>query len=378
MTEQEKNNLQKFFDEIKDIAEKYEEKQNEQHLKGENFNIFSILEMESDEEKTHSNFLAELLNPGGRHGQGAIFLKKFIAILDEKYFYIENEKQKWNLKNFNCENASVRKEAHGRLIDILIESENKKIAIENKIYAGEQPEQLKRYGEFLKQECPKEEDRALLFLTLEGRKSDNHENFKEYYRISYKDDILKWLEECKKVANSHVRRGITDYINLIKKLTHQTIDKEMNEEITNLVEKNLKAYKTIIDNQYEIQRRLVVTYLFKRIKEVRKESFKDLSLLPEEKWYKLKYSYKKYTIIFESSNVFYYGFCEDQPNHEKLKEKLKGKDYKMDPPWAGSKNLNFNVGRILKVKNNPEYFKKEIREIFTELIAAADEVEKEL
>jgi len=42
--------------------------------KGERFNLFSILGMESDEVSTHSRFLAELLNKNGSHGQKDIFL----------------------------------------------------------------------------------------------------------------------------------------------------------------------------------------------------------------------------------------------------------------------------------------------------------------
>jgi len=44
-------------------------------LTGENFNIFRILKVESSEVKTHSAFIAELLNPNGSHGQKDTFLK---------------------------------------------------------------------------------------------------------------------------------------------------------------------------------------------------------------------------------------------------------------------------------------------------------------
>ena len=47
----------------------------------EDFNIFSILRMETDEVNTHSRFIAELLNPKGIHFQGEVFLELFI-----KYF----------------------------------------------------------------------------------------------------------------------------------------------------------------------------------------------------------------------------------------------------------------------------------------------------
>jgi len=46
--------------------------------------------MESDEVKTHSRFLAELLNPKGSHGQKDVFLKKFVERFGILDFEIKN------------------------------------------------------------------------------------------------------------------------------------------------------------------------------------------------------------------------------------------------------------------------------------------------
>lgn len=55
------------------------EKQNEFKRKtGESFNIFSILNMERLEVRTHSAFIYELLNTKGSHFQGDLFLRVFI------------------------------------------------------------------------------------------------------------------------------------------------------------------------------------------------------------------------------------------------------------------------------------------------------------
>ena len=45
---------------------------------GEHFNIFQILRVGHLEVTTHSPILAELLNPKGNHGQGAVFLGRFL------------------------------------------------------------------------------------------------------------------------------------------------------------------------------------------------------------------------------------------------------------------------------------------------------------
>src|SRR5690606_41341365 len=57
---------------------------------GENFNLFRILGMETAEVKTHSRFLAELLNPKGSHLQGDVFLKLFIDYLNNLKLIEEN------------------------------------------------------------------------------------------------------------------------------------------------------------------------------------------------------------------------------------------------------------------------------------------------
>lgn len=49
--------------------------------KGEHFNLFSVLNIETKENKTHSAFIAELLNPKGVHGLGTVFLDLFIETI---------------------------------------------------------------------------------------------------------------------------------------------------------------------------------------------------------------------------------------------------------------------------------------------------------
>lgn len=62
--------IQAILNEVKPIVEENKKCRIEKWKNGDFFNIFSILKMETDEVKTHSAFLAELLNPKGSHGQG--------------------------------------------------------------------------------------------------------------------------------------------------------------------------------------------------------------------------------------------------------------------------------------------------------------------
>lgn len=83
------NTINQLLNEIQTISESYKRVA---EATGENFNIFSVLQMESDEVKTHSRFLAELLNPKGSHGQKDVFLKKFIERFGIEKFDTSNAK----------------------------------------------------------------------------------------------------------------------------------------------------------------------------------------------------------------------------------------------------------------------------------------------
>ena len=71
-----------------------------------------------------------------------------------------------------------------------------------------------------------------------------------YTPISYKENIIAWLEECKKVAVNKpiIRETLTQYIHLIKKLTNTNINSEMDRELLELFIKDKEdfiAFKNI-------------------------------------------------------------------------------------------------------------------------------------
>ena len=72
--------LKSILEQVRVLKAKYDERA---EVTGENFNVFSILHMESDEVKTHSAIIAELLNPRGSHSQRTLFLKLFLEKLPE-------------------------------------------------------------------------------------------------------------------------------------------------------------------------------------------------------------------------------------------------------------------------------------------------------
>lgn len=71
------------------------------NLLGGDFNIFSVLNMERLEVRTHSALIYELLNPNGSHSQDHTYLKIFIDDIFEIEMKIDAGDQKNQLKTYN-------------------------------------------------------------------------------------------------------------------------------------------------------------------------------------------------------------------------------------------------------------------------------------
>jgi hypothetical protein len=224
------------------------------HATGEHFNIFQILGVGHLEVATHSPILAELLNPRGRHGQGAALLRLFLAEL--------------KIDGFDADNATVtteyqagpKTEKSGGRIDIVIKDGKGAIFIENKIYASDQDNQMERYRGF---------DRGafLFYLTLDGRMPSNisEADLKRIQCecISYETHILAWLKECRKAVAClpNVRETITQYIHLIEELTHQSTTNRMNQELIDEIvkgEASLRAFFTLRDADAAVRAALIL------------------------------------------------------------------------------------------------------------------------
>ncbi|MEN0007975.1 PD-(D/E)XK nuclease family protein, partial [Flavobacterium nitrogenifigens] len=183
---------------------------------GGRFNMFRVCGV-NHYENTHSAIIAEFLNPNGTHGLKSKLLECFIETLGD-YFTVQT---------FNCEKSRVITEhptEEGR-IDILIEdNQNKAIIIENKIYANDQFEQLKRYDRYAQKY---KNGYQILYLTLFGDSASEHSGSGvSYLSISHKENIISWLEKCVSIASRFpiVRETIIQYINHLKQLTNQDMD----------------------------------------------------------------------------------------------------------------------------------------------------------
>ncbi|MDL2304917.1 PD-(D/E)XK nuclease family protein [Bacteroides sp. OttesenSCG-928-D19] len=216
---------------------------------GEAYNLFKVIRMTSDEVKIHSAFISDLLSPDGLHGMGFVFTDLFLKMLSDKF------KSDSFYERFPCQNAKVGYEVHidkkkedtGGRTDIEVCANGDKIIIENKIYASDQENQLIRYDNYGKSSAS---NYRLLYLSLDGKVKNESitcktphgylEEGKDFFCISYEEDILKWLDLCRKEAVSKplLREGIAHYTNLIKHLTGQTMNSELKEELADLIVKS--------------------------------------------------------------------------------------------------------------------------------------------
>jgi hypothetical protein len=187
------------------------------------FNVFDLIR---PDENRLSDVLKLLLDPRGAHGQGDLFLRLLIAKLDTglrtkhtKYATVQREAPTLRIDNIR------------RRIDVLVDAGDL-VAIENKVDAAEQPEQVKDYLEHLRR-CI--QDRSvgkdcsvrgtLIYLTPSGkppesinREAVEHEISGNRLRCwSYGQHLRAWLDACRSQCEApRFRDFLSDFIQYIE------------------------------------------------------------------------------------------------------------------------------------------------------------------
>ena len=210
---------------------------------GETFNVFELCGV-GHYETMHSSILAEFLSPNGSHGMEDALLRKF-----SDYFSIGDYSAQ--AKVITEESEQIGGESIGRF-DILIKDESTGhiCIIENKIYAGEQPEQLGRYGKWLDSKAKEGWKTHLVFLTLDGHESITAEKYQKYAPIAYsslsrseeeRKDVVSWLKECARLAKDKpfVHNALLQYADHLENLA--TGERAMSEKIIETLWSNMKA-----------------------------------------------------------------------------------------------------------------------------------------
>lgn len=311
-------------------------------LKGENFNVFSILKMESKENETHSAFLGELLNPKGSHLMGNTFLELFYTTLPKlpnRKFDFTNAKVKLE-KNIGVKN--LKNKTGGRIDIYLWDKDGNTISIENKIYASDQEAQIERYVNHNKNK------NAVYYLTLNKQKAEDYtsgeykdgEDFKE---ISYAEHIVNWLTLCmeKSVEQPILRETIKQYILLIKKLTGTLTSNKMQTEVNKLIKANYSAAKLIESSLWKVE--LEYTLIF--LNEVKGFIEKGLE---EKEGFEVS--------VDEQLTNAYTGIHIKHPKWNGIKMKLEGAN---KVPWSNS---------IFGIKASKESFdRSKLESVFSEI-----------
>lgn len=124
---------------------------------------FSVFSLFGDRETTLSKVLADLLDPNGSHGQGLVFVNALLEML------------KLDTLSRLDRSVTVRIEAPvpvkgrdtNRRIDILIETSDRLIGIENKKWTGQSENQLADYWNYLQNRAGSSRKPILIYISSE-------------------------------------------------------------------------------------------------------------------------------------------------------------------------------------------------------------------
>lgn len=328
-------NITSLLNRIQDINKKYEQFAK---LSGENFNVFSVLGLGSAE-VMHSQFIAELLNPNGSHGQGFIYLKLFLSQIGLIDIFSELQITKIVTEKHTGEIDKDYNE--GGRIDIYIEHPDRNIIIENKIFAADQLNQLYRYHQFDKKAC-------ILYLSLEGSRPSNESlgslDINNVKCLSYQTDIVNWLNTCieKSTSLPIIRETLIQYRNLIKKLTNQCSSKDKEVEVAELLLNSEENFQTAQDiantiNSIAKVQEHVVTQIRNKICAKYRSKVADLILFSFRGYeIKLNISYKydwfHYGIFPSKNNKMGFSYDEELKDIDRLLHKYFDTKYPTENP----------------------------------------------
>ena len=262
------NSIKDLFSQLLPLYHAEQERLKKEKEEGKRFNVFSALNMCSDEMRLHSRLLATLLNLKASHGLGNEFLKLFLIALGLPEDYITYCKEQIVERTI----GEVTETTGGR-IDIILEDRGHAVIIENKIYASDQPNQLLRYYNYGVKTFG-ENNFKLVYLTLYGSDPSPYslggEHF-EFIKLSYAQDVLKLLKKLmKSKPKKPVHRTIKDYITIIKQLTHQDMDTKYQQSIIKkaIQSNNIDVTSELLLLREQIGDKLRKDYIIKPLKDL--------------------------------------------------------------------------------------------------------------
>ena len=205
-----------FFQSIK----KFKNLRDKQRQRGLNdYNILTSVLRTSDEVRLHSRMIGSLLNPSGNHYQNSLFLEIFLEIL--------------NFKNFDIDLQNTNVYVEYKDIDLYITDGIKHLIIENKIWAEDQPCQIIKYINIIKNEfnlavddkenIPRIDDIRVVYLTPRDKNIPSEHILDNKSYISFNHELSSKLSECSKKENTkkYVPNGLKNYKVIYKKISYK-------------------------------------------------------------------------------------------------------------------------------------------------------------
>jgi hypothetical protein len=189
-------------------------------------NVFNYIE---PDENRLSDVLGDLLDPTGPHGQGDTFLRQFVAKLPRQSFVARP-------CSVFRENVTSRIESHLRRIDILVDFGDFGLAIENKPWAGDQPDQISDYVAHLERRFAGKF--VIVYLTgsaarptsLDSPWCDRLLQDNKLLLWAYPGVFRDWLKDCYKECEAEaVRIFLRNFIEYVGN-TFRITEEEENDE----------------------------------------------------------------------------------------------------------------------------------------------------
>jgi hypothetical protein len=188
------------------------------------FNLFQVLNIRHREETLHTPMLDHLLDPYGTHEQGELYLNAFLKHVLGLTISFGEISNYTITEELNTDNGRI---------DIILryryQGRKKMIVIENKIYAGDQQDQLLRYYQYAKSVLACKNDLLLVYLTPNGKRATAYSmplDIQEELRkmgllkeISYHHHITPWLEASLQLTTAvNIKQVIIQYLTTLYQL----------------------------------------------------------------------------------------------------------------------------------------------------------------
>lgn len=265
------------------------------------YNIFGVLGIYA-KEVIMCRFLADLLNPEGKHGCGILFLKSFVQDVLKEY----------SMSDVLLAHTDVSKEFaidKERRIDIVIQNSRFFIPIEVKIYAEEQEGQCYDYYEYAR-------NSQIVYLTRFGDAPSEYSRKKKGGKdvlpldrvqcISWAHDICGWLEKLIMQTDAPIRLIVMQYIDAIH-MTADESDKKIMEKNLRLLYKSPDYFRAGIEIEQSMKKAKVtlMRLMFDDFKEEMERISTKYGLVPENEFHYYTYE-EQCTERFYDGNVTTY------------------------------------------------------------------------